>query len=171
MIFFSFYEKTNSENILPSKNHQHHQYRSVSTREPAKAEPEAKTRGEGDGRGSEKIDRKLERAESKKEPLVKANGLMSEEMTSEPGSPYPEASRVTAGVERPTQPNGWQYSSPSRPASMAYPQHEGETAGTRRSFVPRTNPEKIAQRKSSMTQLQQWVNLRRGAPPSEDLRR
>ncbi|XP_034978662.2 pleckstrin homology domain-containing family A member 6 isoform X17 [Zootoca vivipara] len=163
------HEKTDSENIPPSRNHQHHHHRSVPTREAAKAEPEAKTRGEGDGRGSEKIDRKTERAESKKEPLVKANGIDSQEMPSEPGSPYPDASRLAAGVERPTQPNGWQYSSPSRPGSMAFPQHDGESAMPRRSFAPRTNPEKIAQRKSSMTQLQQWVNLRRGAPPPEDL--
>uniref|UniRef100_A0A670JC59 Pleckstrin homology domain containing A6 n=1 Tax=Podarcis muralis TaxID=64176 RepID=A0A670JC59_PODMU len=163
------HEKTDSENIPPSRNHQHHHHRSVPTREAAKAEPEAKTRGEGDGRGSEKIDRKTERAESKKEPLVKANGIGSQEMPSEPGSPYPDASRLPAGVERPTQPNGWQYSSPSRPGSMAFPQHDGESAMPRRSFAPRTNPEKIAQRKSSMTQLQQWVNLRRGAPPPEDL--
>ncbi|XP_033008657.1 pleckstrin homology domain-containing family A member 6 isoform X20 [Lacerta agilis] len=163
------HEKTDSENIPPSRNHQHHHHRSVPTREAAKAEPEAKTRGEGDGRGSEKIDRKTERAESKKEPLVKANGIGSQEIPSEPGSPYPDASCLPAGVERPTQPNGWQYSSPSRPGSMAFPQHDGESAMPRRSFAPRTNPEKIAQRKSSMTQLQQWVNLRRGAPPPEDL--
>ncbi|XP_009325718.1 PREDICTED: pleckstrin homology domain-containing family A member 6 [Pygoscelis adeliae] len=39
-----------------------------------------------------------------------------------------------------------------------------------KAFAPRTNPEKIAQRKSSMTQLQQWVNSRRGAVPPEELR-
>ncbi|XP_062998247.1 pleckstrin homology domain-containing family A member 6 isoform X3 [Elgaria multicarinata webbii] len=163
------HEKTDSENIPPGKNHQHHHHRSVPTREPAKAEPEAKTRGEGDGRGSEKIEQKPERGESKKEPLAKANGIVSQEMPSEPGSPYPDASRVPPGVERPTQPNGWQYPSPSRPGSMAFPQHDGEAAMPRRSFAPRTNPEKVAQRKSSMTQLQQWVNLRRGAPAPEDL--
>ncbi|XP_044301430.1 pleckstrin homology domain-containing family A member 6 isoform X2 [Varanus komodoensis] len=163
------HEKTDSENIPPGKNQQHHHLRSVPAKETVKAEPEAKTRGEGDGRGSEKIERKPERGESKKEPLVKANGVVSQEMPSEPGSPYPEASHVPAGVERATQPNGWQYPSPSRPGSMAFPQHDGETAVPRRSFAPRTNPEKMAQRKSSMTQLQQWVNLRRGALPPEDL--
>ncbi|KFQ40771.1 Pleckstrin homology domain-containing family A member 6, partial [Mesitornis unicolor] len=34
----------------------------------------------------------------------------------------------------------------------------------------RTNPDKIAQRKSSMTQLQQWVNSRRATVPPEELR-
>ncbi|XP_063153611.1 pleckstrin homology domain-containing family A member 6 isoform X1 [Candoia aspera] len=163
------HEKTDCENIPPSKNQQHHHQRSIPTRDLPKAELEAKTRGEGDGRGSEKIERKPERVANKKEQLVKANGIASQDTPSEPGSPYPQAVHVPAGVERPSQPNGWQYSSPSRPGSMAFPQHDGDTVISRRSFAPRTNPEKIAQRKSSMTQLQQWVNLRRGAPPPEDL--
>ncbi|XP_068773979.1 pleckstrin homology domain-containing family A member 6 isoform X2 [Struthio camelus] len=162
------HEKTDSENIPPSKHHQHH--RNTTHREHPKADPDAKTRGEGDGRGSEKIERKPERMESKKEPLAKANGITAQEMPSEPGSPYPEVPRVPSSVERPTQPNGWPYSSPSRPGSTAYPQPDGESVVHRRGFVPRTNPEKIAQRKSSMTQLQQWVNLRRGAVPPEELR-
>ncbi|XP_015687645.1 pleckstrin homology domain-containing family A member 6 [Protobothrops mucrosquamatus] len=163
------HEKTDCENIPPSKNHHHHHQRSILTRELAKAELEAKTRGEGDGRGSEKIERKPERVANKKEALVKTNGIANQDTPSEPGSPYPEAARVPAGVERTPQPNGWQYSSPTRPGSMAFPQHDGDTVISRRSFAPRTNPEKIAQRKSSMTQLQQWVNLRRGVPPPEDL--
>ncbi|XP_065447613.1 pleckstrin homology domain-containing family A member 6 isoform X22 [Chrysemys picta bellii] len=160
-------EKTDSENIPPSK---HHHHRTTAHREHPKADLEAKTRGEGDGRGSEKIERKSERIDNKKEPLVKANGIVGQEMPSEPGSPYPEAPRFPAGVERSTQPNGWQYSSPSRPGSTAYPPQDGESVVHRAGFVPRTNPEKIAQRKSSMTQLQQWVNLRRGAAPPEELR-
>uniref|UniRef100_A0A8D0F3I9 Pleckstrin homology domain containing A6 n=1 Tax=Strix occidentalis caurina TaxID=311401 RepID=A0A8D0F3I9_STROC len=146
-----WHEKPDSENIPPT-------------------DPDAKTRGEGDGRGSEKIERKSERMESKKEPLAKANGIAGQEMPSEPGSPYPEAPRVPASVERPPQPNGWPYSSPSRPGSTAYPPPDGESVAQRRGFAPRTNPEKIAQRKSSMTQLQQWVNSRRGAVPPEELR-
>ncbi|XP_030417375.1 pleckstrin homology domain-containing family A member 6 isoform X11 [Gopherus evgoodei] len=160
-------EKMDSENIPPSK---HHHHRSTAHREHPKADLEAKTRGEGDGRGSEKIERKSERIDSKKEPLVKANGIVGREMPSEPGSPYPEAPRFPAGIERSTQPNGWQYSSPSRPGSTACPPQDGESVMHRQGFVPRTNPEKIAQRKSSMTQLQQWVNLRRGAAPPEELR-
>ncbi|NXN74525.1 PKHA6 protein, partial [Himantopus himantopus] len=162
------HEKPDSENIPPSKHHHHH--RNAAHREHPKADPDAKTRGEGDGRGSEKIERKSERTESKKEPLAKANGIAGQEMPSEPGSPYPEAPRVPASVERPPQPNGWTYSSPSRPGSTAYPLPDGESVAHRRGFAPRTNPEKIAQRKSSMTQLQQWVNSRRGAVPPEELR-
>ncbi|XP_075030191.1 pleckstrin homology domain-containing family A member 6 [Calonectris borealis] len=162
------HEKPDSENIPPSKHHHHH--RNIAHREHPKADPDAKTRGEGDGRGSEKIERKSERTESKKEPLAKANGIAGQEMPSEPGSPYPEAPRVPASVERPPQPNGWPYSSPSRPGSTAYPPPDGESVAHRRGFAPRTNPEKIAQRKSSMTQLQQWVNSRRGAVPPEELR-
>ncbi|NXR01542.1 PKHA6 protein, partial [Sagittarius serpentarius] len=162
------HEKPDSENIPPSKHHQHHC--NATHREHPRADPDAKTRGEGDGRGSEKIERKSERTESKKEPLAKANGIAGQEMPSEPGSPYPEAPRVPASVERPPQPNGWPYSSPSRPGSTAYPPPDGESVAHRRGFAPRTNPEKIAQRKSSMTQLQQWVNSRRGAVPPEELR-
>ncbi|NWW87242.1 PKHA6 protein, partial [Rhynochetos jubatus] len=162
------HEKPDSENIPPSKHHHHH--RNAAHREHPKADPDAKTRGEGDGRGSEKMERKSERMESKKEPLAKANGIAGQEVPSEPGSPYPEAPRVPASVERPPQPNGWPYSSPSRPGSTAYPPPDGESVLHRRGFAPRTNPEKIAQRKSSMTQLQQWVNSRRGTVPPEELR-
>ncbi|XP_033053434.1 pleckstrin homology domain-containing family A member 6 isoform X15 [Trachypithecus francoisi] len=162
----SSHEKPDSENIPPSKHHQQPPHNSL-----PKPEPEAKTRGEGDGRGCEKAERRPERPEVKKEPLVKANGLPAgPEPASEPGSPYPEGPRVPRGGEQPAQPNGWQYHSPSRPGSTAFPPQDGETGGHRRSFPPRTNPDKIAQRKSSMNQLQQWVNLRRGVPPPEDLR-
>uniref|UniRef100_A0A8C2Y9Z7 Pleckstrin homology domain containing A6 n=1 Tax=Coturnix japonica TaxID=93934 RepID=A0A8C2Y9Z7_COTJA len=162
------HEKTDSENIPPSKHHHHH--RNAVHHEHPKAEPDSKTRGEGDGRGSEKLERKPERMESKKENLVKANGIAGQEIPSEPSSPYPEAPRVPTSTERPPQPNGWPYTSPSRPGSTAYPPPDGDSAAHRRSFAPRTNPEKIAQRKSSMTQLQQWVNLRRGNVPPEELR-
>ncbi|NXD77789.1 PKHA6 protein, partial [Halcyon senegalensis] len=161
------HEKPDSENIPPSK---HHHHCNTTHREHPKADPDAKTRGEGDGRGSEKIERKSERTESKKEPLAKANGITGQEMPSEPGSPYPEAPRVPVSVERPPQPNGWPYSSPSRPGSTAFPQPDGESVTHRRGCAPRTNPEKLAQRKSSMTQLQQWVNSRRGTMPPEELR-
>ncbi|KAM6311206.1 pleckstrin homology domain-containing family A member 6 [Podargus strigoides] len=161
------HEKPDSENIPPSKHHHHH--RNAAHREHPKADPDAKTRGEGDGRGSEKIERKSERTESKKEPLAKANGIAGQEMPSEPGSPYPEAPRVPASAERPAQPNGWPYASPSRPGSTACPAPDGDSVAQRRGFAPRTNPEKIAQRKSSMTQLQQWVNSRRATVPPEEL--
>ncbi|XP_048665704.1 pleckstrin homology domain-containing family A member 6 isoform X10 [Marmota marmota marmota] len=160
------HEKPDSENIPPSKHHQQPAHNSL-----PRPEPEAKTRGEGDGRGCEKPERRPERPEVKKESLVKANGLPAgPEPASEPGSPYPEGPRVPGGGEQPAQPNGWQYSSPSRPGSTAFPPQDGESGGHRRSFPPRTNPDKIAQRKSSMNQLQQWVNLRRGVQPPEDLR-
>ncbi|XP_012582240.1 PREDICTED: pleckstrin homology domain-containing family A member 6 [Condylura cristata] len=160
------HEKPDSENTPPSKHHHQTPHNSL-----AKSEPEAKTRGEGDGRGCEKAERRPERPEVKAEPLAKANGVQTgPEPISEPGSPYPEGPRVPGGGERPVQPNGWQYSSPSRPGSTAFPSQDGENGGHRQSFPPRTHPDKIAQRKSSMNQLQQWVNLRRGVPPAEDLR-
>ncbi|XP_033925873.1 pleckstrin homology domain-containing family A member 6 isoform X4 [Melopsittacus undulatus] len=162
------HEKPDSENIPPSKHHHHHHHHNTSHREHPKADPDTKTRGEGDGRGSEKMEKKPERMESKKEPLAKANGIAGPEMPSEPGSPYPEGPRVPA--ERPPQPNGWLYPSPSRPGSTAFPPGDGDSSAPRRSIAPRTNHEKLAQRKSSMTQLQQWVNSRRGAVPPEELR-
>ncbi|KAK2501388.1 hypothetical protein MC885_009914 [Smutsia gigantea] len=159
------HEKPDSENIPPSKHHQ------PSHNSLPKPEPEAKTRGEGDGRGCEKAERRPERPEVKSELLVKANGIQpGPEPASEPGSPYPEGPRVPGGRERPAQPNGWQYSSPGRPGSTAFPPQDSESGGPRRGVPPRANPDKIAQRKSSMDQLQQWVNLRRGVPPPEDLR-
>uniref|UniRef100_A0A8C6JCX0 Uncharacterized protein n=1 Tax=Melopsittacus undulatus TaxID=13146 RepID=A0A8C6JCX0_MELUD len=164
----SLHEKPDSENIPPSKHHHHHHHHNTSHREHPKADPDTKTRGEGDGRGSEKMEKKPERMESKKEPLAKANGIAGPEMPSEPGSPYPEGPRVPA--ERPPQPNGWLYPSPSRPGSTAFPPGDGDSSAPRRSIAPRTNHEKLAQRKSSMTQLQQWVNSRRGAVPPEELR-
>nr|KAF6397613.1 pleckstrin homology domain containing A6 [Rousettus aegyptiacus] len=160
------HEKPDSENIPPSKHHHQPPHNSL-----PKPEPEAKTRGEGDGRGCEKAERRPERPDVQSEPLVKANGIQAGlEPASEPGSPYPDGPRVPGGGERPTQPNGWQYSSPSRPGSTAFPPQDPESGGHRRSLPPHTNPDKIAQRKSSMNQLQQWVNLRRGVPPPEDLR-
>ncbi|KAF7652320.1 hypothetical protein LDENG_00098350 [Lucifuga dentata] len=44
-----------------------------------------------------------------------------------------------------------------------------ENVVLRRGFVPRTAPERMAQRKSSMVQLQQWVNQRRVMASQEDI--
>ncbi|XP_064029587.1 pleckstrin homology domain-containing family A member 6 isoform X3 [Pogoniulus pusillus] len=164
------HEKPDSENIPPSKQlHQHH-HCNAAHRDHPKADPDAKTRGEGDGRGSEKPERKSERTEGKKEPLAKANGISGQEMPSEPGSPYPEAGRVAGSAERPPQPNGWPCPSPGRPGSTACPPPDGDSLSQRRGCAPRTNPERLAQRKSSMSQLQQWVNSRRGVAPPEEMR-
>ncbi|XP_066059973.1 pleckstrin homology domain-containing family A member 6 isoform X1 [Chamaea fasciata] len=166
------HEKPDSENIPPSKHHHHHHQQhhcNAAHREHPKAEPDAKTRGEGDGRGSEKTERKP--SDAKKDPLAKANGLSGQEPPSEPGSPYPEGPRGPAGAERPAQPNGWPYPSPSRPGSTAFPPGgDGDSGAQRRSVAPRSHPEKVAQRKSSMTQLQQWVNSRRATGAPEELR-
>ncbi|XP_068015837.1 pleckstrin homology domain-containing family A member 6 isoform X19 [Melanerpes formicivorus] len=164
------HEKPDSENIPPSKHHHQHHHCNASHRDHPKADPDAKTRGEGDGRGSEKPERKSERTEGKKEPLAKANGIGGQEMPSEPGSPYPEAGRAAGSAERPPQPNGWPCSSPGRPGSTACPPPDGDSLSQRRSCAPRTHPERLAQRKSSMSQLQQWVNSRRGAVPHDELR-
>ncbi|XP_026200430.1 pleckstrin homology domain-containing family A member 6 isoform X2 [Anabas testudineus] len=49
------------------------------------------------------------------------------------------------------------------------PREQEENMVLRRGFVPRTAPERVAQRKSSMAQLQQWVNQRRGLASQEDI--
>lgn len=51
------------------------------------------------------------------------------------------------------------------------PREMEENDVLRRGFVPRTAPERVAQRKSSMAQLQQWVNQRRGMASQEDINR
>uniref|UniRef100_A0AAX7U116 PH domain-containing protein n=1 Tax=Astatotilapia calliptera TaxID=8154 RepID=A0AAX7U116_ASTCA len=51
------------------------------------------------------------------------------------------------------------------------PREQQENVVLRRGFVPRTAPERLAQRKCSMAQLQQWVNQRRGMASQEDINR
>ncbi|XP_077458639.1 pleckstrin homology domain-containing family A member 6 isoform X3 [Stigmatopora argus] len=56
---------------------------------------------------------------------------------------------------------------PERGVNTAKEQHQNVVL--RRGFVPRTAPEKVAQRKSSMAQLQHWVNQRRVMVSQEDI--
>ncbi|XP_057701256.1 pleckstrin homology domain-containing family A member 6 isoform X4 [Corythoichthys intestinalis] len=49
------------------------------------------------------------------------------------------------------------------------PKEQHQNVVLRRGFVPRTAPEKVAQRKSSMAQLQHWVNQRRVMVSQEDI--
>uniref|UniRef100_UPI00398EAF70 pleckstrin homology domain-containing family A member 6 isoform X2 n=1 Tax=Pristiophorus japonicus TaxID=55135 RepID=UPI00398EAF70 len=122
-------------------------------------------RGEGDG--FERYNRKSER----KEPVAKVNGMVVPEVPLDPSSPGPEL-RTHPGYERAGQPNGhnWQqHASPGRPGDE-YLQQDGGNTVHRRGFVPRTSTEKMAQRQSSLTHLQQWVNLRRSALPQDELR-
>ncbi|XP_075709858.1 pleckstrin homology domain-containing family A member 6 isoform X11 [Rhinoderma darwinii] len=136
-------ERQDSENIPPARDR----------------DPETRSRGEGDGRGCEKLER---RSECRKEPLTKVNG------TGTPSERLPdlEPPRHLPEGERPPHPNGWGFApSPGRPASTAFPEGNGQ----RRGIMPRTHPEKMAQRQNSMSQLQQWVNLRRAAAPTEDI--
>ncbi|XP_073324190.1 pleckstrin homology domain-containing family A member 6 [Pagrus major] len=60
---------------------------------------------------------------------------------------------------------------PQGDTSPSHSPREGqqENMVLRRGFVPRTAPERVAQRKSSMAQLQQWVNQRRCMASQEDL--
>uniref|UniRef100_A0A3B4YW65 Pleckstrin homology domain containing A6 n=1 Tax=Seriola lalandi dorsalis TaxID=1841481 RepID=A0A3B4YW65_SERLL len=68
-------------------------------------------------------------------------------------------------------PNGWANYGPTNGDSgqVQDPREQQENVVLRRGFVPRTAPERVAQRKSSMAQLQQWVNQRRGMASQEDI--
>ncbi|XP_051890311.1 pleckstrin homology domain-containing family A member 6 isoform X2 [Pristis pectinata] len=124
-----------------------------------------KTGSEADG--FERYNRASDRKDSSKEPVAKVNGLSGQDGPFDPNSPGPEL-RTHLGFERPAQPNGhnWQQASPGE----GYLQQEGGNVVHRRGFVPRTNTEKMAQRQSSLSQLQQWVNMRRSALPTDELR-
>ncbi|KAI3370538.1 hypothetical protein L3Q82_025302, partial [Scortum barcoo] len=122
----------------------------------------------------------------------KKNDARRGEGEDEGGGPGPDHS------PRPNHhPNGWSTHNPgntmphnsnSKPPSRSHSEHrapqrhlEGgggpphdprkqqENVVLRRGFVPRTAPERVAQRKSSMAQLQQWVNQRRGMASQEDI--
>uniref|UniRef100_A0A8B9LMB8 Pleckstrin homology domain containing, family A member 6 n=1 Tax=Astyanax mexicanus TaxID=7994 RepID=A0A8B9LMB8_ASTMX len=89
--------------------------------------------------------------------------------TPTPTTPMPP-DVVERGGPPPHHPNGWgSYGPPNGPVYSSQDRIK-ENVVLRRGFVPRTAPERLAQRKSSMTQLQQWVNQRRGMTAQEDLR-
>lgn len=99
-------------------------------------------------------------------------------MPTTPEIPNIEGRIGEKGHMTPHQPNGWgnygppngsRYQSQENVRDVREP-HE-ENVVLRRGFVPRTAPERLAQRKSSMTQLQQWVNQRRSVVPPDDGRR
>ncbi|KAK6319488.1 hypothetical protein J4Q44_G00106990 [Coregonus suidteri] len=71
----------------------------------------------------------------------------------------------------PPQGKGWPPQGPPKGGTREGREvrEQPENVVLRRGFVPRTNPERQAQRKSSMTQLQQWVNQRRVMAVQEDL--
>ncbi|XP_041091831.1 pleckstrin homology domain-containing family A member 6-like isoform X7 [Polyodon spathula] len=130
---------------------------------------EPRQRGEGDGRGAEI------RESSKRE----LNGAIPAEAMTPPTPRSPMTAELDGrgkerGERRQRQPNGWgehvPHTSAFRPQAPRDPRDSREAAVLRRGFVPRTQPERLAQRKSSMTKLQQWVNQRRIVPPPGDLR-
>ncbi|KAG9352794.1 hypothetical protein JZ751_017370 [Albula glossodonta] len=137
--------------------------------------PEPHSRGEGDGQRTEPREVKHE-----------VNGVDTKE-TATPSTPMGPGSDCRGGDRgedggggggggRTPQPNGWANHSAPQPSGFQGqdPPREArephENVVLRRGFVPRTQPERMAQRKSSMTQLQQWVNQRRGMNVQEDLR-
>ncbi|MGH0154244.1 UNVERIFIED_CONTAM: hypothetical protein FKN15_049896 [Acipenser sinensis] len=152
-------QRNNSENIPPA----------VANMVIVAKGAEPRQRGEGDGRGAEI-------RESSKQEL---NGMIPAEAMTPPTPRSPMTPELDGrgkerGERRQRQPNGWggygRHTSAFRPQAPRDPRDSREAVVLRRGFVPRTQPERQAQRKSSMTQLQQWVNQRRTAPPPEDLR-
>ncbi|XP_057217385.1 pleckstrin homology domain-containing family A member 6 isoform X14 [Triplophysa rosa] len=104
------------------------------------------------------------------------NGLETRDNTpTTPATLNTEGRIVEKGGLPPHQPNGWgNYGPPngsryqSQENMRDIREHHEENVVMRRGFVPRTAPERLAQRKSSMTQLQQWVNQRRALGPMDD---
>ncbi|XP_058860587.1 pleckstrin homology domain-containing family A member 6-like isoform X1 [Acipenser ruthenus] len=152
-------QRNNSENIPPA----------VANMVIVAKGAEPRQRGEGDGRGAEI-------RESSKQEL---NGMIPAEAMTPPTPRSPMTPELDGrgkerGERRQRQPNGLggygRHTSAFRPQAPRDPRDSREAVVLRRGFVPRTQPERQAQRKSSMTQLQQWVNQRRTAPPPEDLR-
>ncbi|XP_072336161.1 pleckstrin homology domain-containing family A member 6 isoform X3 [Scyliorhinus torazame] len=127
-----------------------------------------KMRGEADV--FKRPNRRSLQKDSGNEPVAKVNGVTAQEVPFDPNSPGPEL-RTHPGYEVLEQPNGhnWQHASPGGP-SEEYFQQDGVNTVHRRGFVPRTSTEKMAQRQSSLTHLQQWVNMRRSTPPQDELR-
>ncbi|KAG7281587.1 hypothetical protein CRUP_010062 [Coryphaenoides rupestris] len=82
-----------------------------------------------------------------------------------PHATRPPAPRAHVNERRP--PQGPREGGASQAPSLD-PREQQENAVLRRGFVPRSDPERLAQRKSSMTQLQRWVNQRRVPLPYED---
>ncbi|XP_016090793.1 pleckstrin homology domain-containing family A member 6-like [Sinocyclocheilus grahami] len=92
-----------------------------------------------------------------------------------PVTPNIEGRMGEKGGLAPHHPNGWgsygppngsRYQSQENVRDMREP--DEENIMMQRGFVPRTVPERLAQRKSSMTQLQQWVNQRRAIVTQDD---
>uniref|UniRef100_A0AAY4E081 PH domain-containing protein n=1 Tax=Denticeps clupeoides TaxID=299321 RepID=A0AAY4E081_9TELE len=90
------------------------------------------------------------------------NGVMEDRETARTTPHLPPETNGRVGGDKGHRPNGWGSYTPS----STPPQ---ENVVLRRGFVPRTAPERMAQRKSSMSQLQQWVNQRRGVAAQEDM--
>ncbi|XP_036386282.1 pleckstrin homology domain-containing family A member 6 isoform X2 [Megalops cyprinoides] len=125
------------------------------------------SRGEGDGQRTETQEVKHE-----------VNGVAPQEAAASPAPTPAGPGPDGRGGERggAPQPNGWGNHGDAHPLAFQAQQEvrearePRENVVLRRGFVPRTQPERLAQRKSSMTQLQQWVNQRRALGVQEDLR-
>ncbi|XP_055510883.1 pleckstrin homology domain-containing family A member 6 isoform X3 [Leucoraja erinacea] len=126
--------------------------------------PDMEKKG-GEADGFERYHRQSEGKDSGKDTAARVNGLAAPQGPFDGSSPGAER-RTHPGYERPQQ----QQQQQQQPNGHGWQQASPGNAVHRRGFVPRTNTEKLAQRLSSLTQLQQWVNIRRSALPTDDPR-
>uniref|UniRef100_G3PCT8 PH domain-containing protein n=1 Tax=Gasterosteus aculeatus aculeatus TaxID=481459 RepID=G3PCT8_GASAC len=103
-------------------------------------------------------------------PHPKINVLNSPE-TPTPSTPCSkQAGKNTDGRKGEGEVEGEGPGHPGGGVSPSYdPTEQQDNVVLRRGFVPRTAPERVAQRKTSMVQLQQWVNHRRTMASQEDI--
>ncbi|KAJ8370923.1 hypothetical protein SKAU_G00109510 [Synaphobranchus kaupii] len=143
-------QRNNMENIPPAGLNN-----ATATR---RAEPHQ--RGEGDGRGTDLREGKRGVGRAEQEPPASdMDGRGGERGRDRGGAP---------------QPNGWGGYGAYQPQDSRDPweaRAQRENAYLHRGFDPAPRPasDRLTQRQNSMTQLQQWVNQRRGAAAQDDL--
>ncbi|KAJ8257397.1 hypothetical protein GJAV_G00185170 [Gymnothorax javanicus] len=161
-------ERNNMENIPPTGLNN----------APANRRAESHQRGEGDGRGTELRDDKRSSDKVEQEPPAPAPTSDMEGRGGEKGGERGGERGRDRGRERERggvpQPNGWGsygYYPPQEPRDQWEARAQRDNAYLHRGVPPAPRPglDRAALRQSSMTQLQQWVNQRRGVATQEDL--
>ncbi|KAG9339721.1 hypothetical protein JZ751_023368 [Albula glossodonta] len=145
-------QRNNSENIPPAGLNN-----ATVTR---RAEPHQ--RGEGDGRGTDL--REGRRGVGRVE-LEKPAPARTPDMDGRGG----ERGGDRGGVHHPNGWGGYGVYQPQEPRDAWEAREQRENALRHRGYPPRLPPDRMTQRQNSMTQLQQWVNQRRGMAAQDEL--
>ncbi|XP_064154508.1 pleckstrin homology domain-containing family A member 6-like isoform X3 [Anguilla rostrata] len=147
-------QRNNMENIPPTGLNN-----ATATR---RAEPHQ--RGEGDGRGTELREGKRGVGKAEQEPPASAPASDMDGRSGERG-------RDRGGAPQPNGWGGYGVYQPQESRDQWEARMQRENAYLHRGFAPAPHPvsDRVVQRQNSMTQLQQWVNQRRGVPAQEDL--